>query len=83
MLESSHTKEQSLAYFEKSQIIYEGDFLEVPRDNTITRHMAQVEKEFIEFIRSEDLAIKRIIGHHRNNNISPKVMNAFYQANIL
>jgi glyoxylase-like metal-dependent hydrolase (beta-lactamase superfamily II) len=79
--ENSHAKGQSFAYFEQSQIIYEGDLLEIPFDNTIANYMSEVEKQFVEFVRKENLAIKRIIGHHRNGNISPEVMNAYYQAN--
>jgi glyoxylase-like metal-dependent hydrolase (beta-lactamase superfamily II) len=80
--ENSHAKGQSFAYFEQSQIIYEGDLLEIPFDNTIASYMSETEKQFVEFVRKENLEIKRIIGHHRNGNISPEVMNAYYQANV-
>lgn len=79
--ENSHAKGQSFAYFEQSKIIYEGDLLEVPFDNTIATYMSAVEKQFVEFVRKENLNIKRIIGHHRNGNISTEVMNAYYDAN--
>jgi glyoxylase-like metal-dependent hydrolase (beta-lactamase superfamily II) len=78
---NSHSKGQSFAYFEQSEIIYEGDFLEVPFDNTVATHMSQVEKEFVEFVRKEKLKIKRIVGHHRNNNITLSHMNRYYLAN--
>lgn len=78
---NSHAKGQSFAYFPKAQIIYEGDFLEIPYDNSIPTHMAETEKEFIDFVRMENLAIKRIVGHHRNNNISPDIMDRFYARN--
>jgi hypothetical protein len=80
--ENSHAKGQSFAYFEQSKIIYEGDLLEIPFDNTIATYMSAVEKQFVEFVRMENLNIKRIIGHHRNGNISPEVMNAYYDANV-
>jgi len=79
---NSHAKGQSFAYFEQSHVIYEGDLLEIPFDNTIANYMSDVEKQFVEFVRKENLVIKRIIGHHRNGNISPEVMNAYYQANV-
>jgi len=79
--ENSHAKGQSFAYFQDSEIIYEGDLLEVPFDNTIATYISEVEKQFVEFVRAEKLSIKRIIGHHRNGNISPDVMNAYYDSN--
>ena len=80
--ENSHAKGQSFAYFEDAQVIYEGDLLEIPFDNTIAAHMSETEKQFVEFVRMENIKIKRIIGHHRNGNISPDVMNAYYEANV-
>jgi hypothetical protein len=80
--ENSHAKGQSFAYFEQAEIIYEGDLLEIPFDNSIASYMSEVEQQFVEFVREENLAIKRIIGHHRNGNISPEVMNAYYKANV-
>jgi len=79
---NSHAKGQSFAYFEKPQIIYEGDFLEIPFDNTIATYMSKVEQMFVEYIRMENLQISRIVGHHRNGNISPKTMNQYYQVNV-
>ncbi|WP_103070397.1 MBL fold metallo-hydrolase [Aquimarina sediminis] len=78
---NSHSLGQSFAYFTDSQIIYEGDFLEVPFDNTIPTYMSKVEKEFVEFVRKEKLKIKRIVGNHRNANISLETMNAYYDSN--
>ncbi|WP_171044297.1 MBL fold metallo-hydrolase [Pseudoalteromonas citrea] len=78
--ENSHAHGQSFAYFIDSQIIYQGDFLEIPFDNTLPTHMADVEKEFIEFLKSEKIVYNRIVAHHRNNNISPEVVDAYYQA---
>ncbi len=77
----SHCKQQSFAYFNDSGIIYEGDFLEIPKDNTIATYMSEQEKHFIEFVRNKKLNIKRIIGHHRNSNISVATMDAYYAAN--
>lgn len=80
---NSHSKGQSFVHFEHEQLIYEGDFLEIPFDNTIATNMSDVEKTFIEFVRKENIMFKRIVGHHRNNNISPMVMNAYYSKNTL
>ncbi|MDP2561401.1 MBL fold metallo-hydrolase [Psychrobium sp. 1_MG-2023] len=77
---NSHSDGQSFAYFPMSEIIYQGDFLEIPFDNSLPTHMADVEKEFIEFLYSEKIAYKRIVGHHRNNNMTPEVVNAYYKA---
>ena len=76
---NSHSHGQSFAYFSQSQIIYQGDFLEIPFDNSLPSHMADTEREFIEFLYSEKLPYKRIVGHHRNNDMQPSIVNAYYQ----
>ncbi|PKV49698.1 metallo-beta-lactamase superfamily protein [Aquimarina sp. MAR_2010_214] len=81
VLKNNHSLKQSFVYFEKEQLIYEGDFLEIPADNSIATHLSDVEKQFIEFVRDEKLKIKRIVQHHRNPNVSVATMNAYYEAN--
>lgn len=75
---NSHSEGQSFAYFPQSKIIYQGDFLEIPADNSLPSHMADVEREFIEFLYQEQIPYQRIVGHHRNNNMTPAVVNAYY-----
>ncbi|WP_028889007.1 MBL fold metallo-hydrolase [Tenacibaculum ovolyticum] len=82
VLKNEHSFKQSFAYFKGAQIIYEGDFLEIPADNSIATHLSNVEKQFIEFVREEKLKIKRIVQHHRNPNVSVETMNAYYKANM-
>jgi len=77
---NSHSDGQSFVYFPTSKIIYQGDFLEIPFDNSLPTHMADVEKEFIDFLRVEKINYNRIVGHHRNNNMTPKVVNAYYSS---
>jgi len=77
---NSHSDGQSFVYFPASKIIYQGDFLEIPFDNSLPTHMADVEKEFIDFLRVEKINYSRIVGHHRNNNMTPKVVNAYYRS---
>lgn len=81
VLKNKHSFKQSFVYFKGAQIIYEGDFLEIPADNSIATHLSNVEKQFIEFVRKEKLKIKRIVQHHRNPNVSLTTMNAYYKAN--
>ncbi|MEX0298939.1 MAG: MBL fold metallo-hydrolase [Kordiimonas sp.] len=81
ILENSHAKGQSFVYFPDSQIIYEGDFLEIPYDNSTADHMPEVSKGFTEYIYATEIPVQRIVGHHRNNNISVETMNALYEAN--
>ena len=80
VLENSHSKRQSFVHFPKSGIIYQADFLEVAFDNTIPKVIPSYTKTFIDFVRSKQLIINRIVGHHRNNNISVSVMNKTYNA---
>ncbi|MBU2972023.1 hypothetical protein KO527_22045 [Pseudoalteromonas sp. C2R02] len=80
VLENSHSKRQSFVHFPKSGIIYQADFLEVAFDNTIPKVIPSYTKTFIDFVRSKQLTINRIVGHHRNNNISLSVMNKTYNA---
>ncbi len=81
ILENSHAKGQSFAYFPEVGVLYEGDFLEIPYDNSTANHMPVVSKNFIEYVNAEKLNINRIVGHHRNNNISAETMNELYRAN--
>jgi hypothetical protein len=80
VLENSRAKRQSFAYFEDDGIIYQSDFLDVPFDNTIPQILPNYSKTFIDFVRSKQLKIKRVVGHHRNNNISLDVMNKLYDS---
>jgi len=80
VLENSRAKRQSFAYFEDKGIIYQSDFLEVAFDNTIPKILPSYSKTFIEFVRSKQLKVERIVGHHRNNNISLEVMNKLYDS---
>lgn len=82
VLENEHSLKQSFAYLTDEEIIYEGDFLEVPADNSIPSHISNVEKQFIEFVREERLKIKRIVQHHRNSNVTVDVMNKYYDMNL-
>ena len=81
VLENSRAKRQSFAYFEDKGIIYQSDFLEVPFDNTIPQILPSYSKTFIDFVRSKQLKVDRIVGHHRNNNISLNIMNKLYDSN--
>jgi len=80
VLENSRSKRQSFVYFENHGVIYQSDFLEVAFDNTIANIVPSYTKVFIDFVRSEKLYIQRIVGHHRNNNISVDVVNKVYES---
>jgi len=80
VLESSVSKRQSFAYFEDDGIIYQSDFLEVAFDNTIAKILPSYSKAFINFLRNNNIKFNRIVGHHKNNNISLEVVNKSYQA---
>lgn len=80
VLENMHSKRQSFVYFKDSGIIFQADFLHVPFDNSITKVVPSYTKAFIDFVRSKQLKINRIVGKHRNNNISVEVMNKIYDA---
>lgn len=83
VLENSRAKRQSFTYFEDNGIIYQSDFLDVPFDNTIAKILPSYSKTFIDFVRSKQLKVKRIVGHHHNNNISLDVMNKLYDSNSM
>lgn len=83
VLENARSKRQSFAYFEDIGVIYQTDFLEVANDNTIANLVPSYTKHFIQFIKDEKLSFDRIIGFHRNNNISPAVVDKTYQADTL
>lgn len=83
VLENTRSKRQSFAYFEQAGIIYQSDFFEVAADNTIAKLLPSYSKRFIEFVQNKQLTVNRIVGAHRNNNISPEVMEKSYQTNTM
>ncbi len=83
VLENARSKRQSFAYFEQGGIIFQTDFLEVAFDNTIANMLPSYSKKFIEFVRNEQLNVNRIVGFHRNHDISPEIMNRSYQTNTM
>jgi glyoxylase-like metal-dependent hydrolase (beta-lactamase superfamily II) len=80
VLENSHSKRQSFAYFNDSGIVFQADFLRIAFDNTIPKVIPNYTTTFIDFVRSKELKINRIVSYHRNNNISLETMNKTYQA---
>jgi len=83
VLESARSKRQSFAYFQQEGIIFQTDFLEIAFDNTIANMLPSYSKRFIEFVRSEQLKVNRVVGFHRNNDISLEIMNKSYQTNTM
>jgi hypothetical protein len=81
ILENMHSKRQSFVHFKDSGIIFQAHFLHIPYDNTIAKVVPSYTKAFIDFVRSKQLNISRIVGNHHNNNISVDVMNKTYDAN--
>ena len=74
ILENSRAKRQSFAYIKSEGLIYQSDFLEIAEDNTIPNVLPSYSKAFINFIRHENLTFRRIIGNHRNSNITPSIL---------
>ncbi|WP_448553687.1 hypothetical protein [Thalassotalea montiporae] len=80
ILESMHAKRQSFVHFKESEIIFQADFLNIAFDNTIPKVIPNYTRTFIDFVRSKQLKLKRIVGNYKNNNISVEVMNKTYNA---
>ena len=80
VLESTHAKRQSFAYFKDSGIIYQADFLDATLDKTIPRVVPNYTKTFIDFVRFKQLKVNRIVGHHINSYITVDLMNKTYDA---
>jgi len=80
VLENLHAKRQSFAYFGDSEIIFQSHLLHIAYDNTIAKVIPSYTKAFVDFVRGKQLKLKRIVGNHRNNNISVEVMNKTYDA---
>ncbi len=80
VLESTHAKRQSFVHFQDSGIIYQADFLDAAFDNTVAKIAPNYTKTFIDFVRNKQLKFSRIVGHHRNSNISPELVNKIYKA---
>ncbi|WP_085299390.1 hypothetical protein [Cognaticolwellia mytili] len=82
VLESTHAKRQSFVHFKNSSIIYQADFLDAAFDNTTAQIVPNYTKTFIDFIRNRALKFNRMVGHHRNNNISSALVNNIYNATM-
>ncbi|MCW8832876.1 MAG: hypothetical protein OQK03_06125, partial [Colwellia sp.] len=80
VLESMHAKRQSFVYFKDKGIIFQADFLNIAFDNTIPKVIPNYTRVFIDFVRSKQLKLNRIVGNYQNNNISAEVMNKTYGA---
>jgi len=80
VLENTHSKRQSFVYFKDSGIIFQAHFLHIAFDNTIAKVIPNYTRTFIDFVRSQQLKISRIVAYNRNNNISVEVMNKTYDA---
>lgn len=83
VLENTHAKRESFAYFEDGGIIYQADLLEVAFDNTTAKVIPNTTKTFIDFVRRKQLKFNRIVGHHRNNNITVEMVNKAYDGYIM
>lgn len=77
VINNSHCKSQGFVYFKDSQVIYEGDLLEIPADNTFPSYVPSATMEFYDFVNKEKLIIKRIVAHHRNDHISIQAFNTY------
>ncbi|MCG7537512.1 hypothetical protein [Pseudoalteromonas sp. OOF1S-7] len=80
ILESLHSKRQSFVHFEYEGIIFQADFLHIAYDNTIPKVIPNYTRAFIDFVRSKQLKVNRIVGNYQNNNISVEVMNKAYNS---
>jgi hypothetical protein len=80
VLENMHSKRQSFVHFQDSGIIFQADFLHIAFDNSIAKVIPNYTRTFIDFIRSKQLKLNRIVGNYQNNNISVEVMNKTYDA---
>ncbi|UII81418.1 MBL fold metallo-hydrolase [Flagellimonas sp. CMM7] len=78
VIDNSHCKSQGFVYFKNGQTIYQGDFLEIPEDNTLPTYLPLTTLEFYDFVNKEKLSIKRIIAHHRNNHITMETFKNYY-----
>lgn len=72
---NTHSVGQSFVYFLENDVLYQGDFLEIAKDNTLPHHINETAKTFISFLKANNIKPKRIIGHHRNDNIDLKFIN--------
>jgi len=81
VLENMHSKRQGFVYFKDSGIIFQAHFLHIPQDNTIAKVIPSYTRTFIDFVRTRQLKISRIVGNYKNNNISVEVMNKTYDSN--
>jgi|GEM_PF-1098544 len=62
-INNSHAKGMSFAYLPKEQMIYQGDLLSLPDDQTLTAPI-EINEQFFRKINTLKLKFKLIVGHH-------------------
>lgn len=77
--ESSHVLSESFVYFPQEQVIYQGDFLQIPADNSLPNYLPKTSAQFIEYLSQHELKVERIVAHHRNAHINMALLRR-YQA---
>ncbi|MEM9648107.1 MAG: MBL fold metallo-hydrolase [Bacteroidota bacterium] len=79
VVDNSHSKGQGFVYFRTNEVIYQGDFFEIPADNTFPHYVPNATREFMEFIATRNLGVKRIVAHHRNDFITMELLQRYYE----
>ena len=80
VLENLHSKRQGFVHFADQKLIFQSQFLHIPFDNTIAKIVPSYSRSFIDFIRNQNLNFNRVVGNHKNNNITADVVNKTYDA---
>ncbi|SHG77607.1 MBL fold metallo-hydrolase [Flagellimonas flava] len=80
VVDNSHSKGQSFVYFRANEVMYQGDFFEIPADNTFPHYVPNATREFMEFIATRNLSVKRIVAHHRNDFITMDLLQMYYDS---
>jgi glyoxylase-like metal-dependent hydrolase (beta-lactamase superfamily II) len=72
---NSHSKGMSFAYIPDLSLIYQGDFLTIPSDGTLTAAM-KVTRELDDYLQSNNIRFERMVGHHGHSFITPAMFDA-------
>ncbi len=75
VLENMRAKRQSFAYLNESGVIFQSDFFPVAFDNTSAKILPSYSAQFVEFILSKKLNVKRVIATKRNAFITAEMLN--------
>ncbi len=76
---NTHANGLSFVWLPQEKLLYQGDFLSVPNDETITPAMT-ITHELDAYLKRREIEFTRMIGHHNHDMITPAIYQSILNA---